>query len=75
VIASITGDADLSYQWQVSTNSGVDWANITGATDDTLEVADDDPEYVTANQFRVIVSGTKGADSVTSSAATLTITP
>lgn len=73
VAASITGDADLSYQWEVSTNAGVDWTEITDATDATLTVESTDDEYVTDNQFRVVVTGTKGATPVTSDTATLTI--
>jgi hypothetical protein len=71
-----SGVGDLAYQWQVSTNGGSSWAAITGATSSSLVVEDGDAEYVTLNQFRVIVSSTSGAaQSVTSTAVTLTITP
>lgn len=72
VVATATRDAVLSFQWAVSTDSGATFTNITGATTATLEVADGDAEYVTANEFRVVVSAT-GATSVTSSAVALTI--
>ena len=72
VVATATRSAVLSYQWQVSTDTGTTWANITGKTSATLTVISTDAEYVTANQFRVVVSST-GAASVNSTARTLTI--
>ena len=72
VTATATRGATLSYQWQVSPN-GAAWAAISGATTATLNVEDGDAEYVTGNQFRVVVSAV-GATSVTSSVATLTVT-
>ena len=70
--------AGLTYQWQLSTNGGGTWSNIadggvySGAITATLTITG-----VTAGmdtyQYRVIVSGTC-APSVTSSAATLTVT-
>lgn len=72
VVATATRSAVLAFQWAVSTDSGATFTNITGATTDTLEVADGDAEYVTGNQFHVVVS-TAGATSVTSSAVALTI--
>lgn len=72
VVASVTRGAVLSYQWEVSTDSGASWEEITGATEDNLTVADTDPEYVTGNQFRVVVSAV-GATPVTSSHVILTV--
>ena len=72
VVATATRSAVLSYQWQVSTDTGTTWANITGKTSATLTVISTDAEYVTANQFRAVVSST-GAASVNSTARTLTI--
>lgn len=74
VVASIDGSADLSYQWEVSTDTGANWTEVADATDANLVVVSTDAEYVDANQFRVVVSGTKGATPVTSDAATLTVT-
>lgn len=70
-------DATISYQWEVSTDSGSSWdatvdADGTGAT---LTVISTDAEYVTGNEFRVVVSGTNGASDVTSVAVALTINP
>jgi hypothetical protein len=61
-----------TYQWEISTNSGVDWADIVGATSasyttDSLTVVGDD-----GDQFRCVVDNAFGSD--TSDAATLTVT-
>lgn len=72
VVAS--GVGDLAYQWQVSDDAGSTWSDISGATSASLVVGDGDAEYVTANEFRVVVSSTSGAaESVTSSEVALTI--
>ena len=89
IAASVTSPADvvftvaastdrdpvtLSYQWQVSTDSGSSWADTVDAdgTDATLTVISTDAEYVTGNEFRVVVSAT-GATDVTSNAVAATI--
>ena len=73
VAATKTGAGSLTYQWQLSTNSGVDFADISGATATSYEtaavVAGD-----SGNQYRVKVNTTAGAVEVVSSAATLTVT-
>lgn len=65
-----TGD-DISYQWQISTNSGSAWTDIDGATSQsyTTQTATMD---MSGYQYRCVVSNTPG-DSATSSAATLTV--
>lgn len=76
VTAAISdADATLSYQWQVSVDSGSNWADTVDAdgTGATLTVISTDAEYVTGNEFRVVVSGTNGAASVTSDAVAATI--
>lgn len=73
VASTATRSATQSYQWEVSTDSGSNWSEISGATSTSLEVADGDAEYVTGNEFRVLVSAT-GAATVTSDEVTLTIT-
>lgn len=70
----IAGGSGLTYQWQVSTNGGTTWTNITGANAATYTIAS-----VTAamnnNKYRVIVTGGCGsAGNVTSNAGTLTVT-
>ena len=73
VAATKTGAGTLTYQWQISTNSGVDFSDISGADATSYEtaavVAGDD-----GNQYRVKVNTTAGAVEVVSSAATLTVT-
>lgn len=74
VVASANNGGTLSYAWEVSTDSGATWAAVVDAdtTGATLNVTDADTEYVTGNQFRVVISSTGAAD-VTSNAATATI--
>lgn len=72
--ATTTGGGPVSaYQWQVSTNGGATFTNITGATSATLSLAN----ITTAmnnNQYRVIATaGPCGA--VTSAAGTLVVNP
>ena len=76
VVAAITGTGGtLTYQWQEDSGSG--FANITEAgvysdvDTDTLAISDN--TGLDTYQYRVVVSAT-GADSVTSTAATLTET-
>jgi len=68
---SATGDAPLTYQWQVSTNGGTSWTNIAGATTNsyTFTTAAGD----NGNKYRAYVNGACSS-SDTSSAATLTTT-
>lgn len=63
--------ATLSYQWQLSTDGGTTYANVSGATSATLSLSG----LTTADngkRFQCIVSAT-GTSSVTSNAATLTV--
>lgn len=73
VTATRTGSGSLTYQWQKQEGGAGAWSNIVGATSASyttgaLTVADDD-----SDKYRVVVSLT-GAESVTSTAATLTVT-
>ena len=69
-----------TYQWQVSTNGGVSFANISnggvysGATTATLTITAP-PTSLNGNQYRCVVSGAAPCGSVTSGAATLTVNP
>ena len=74
VVASATGGATLSYQWEKLEAGGGSWGTIVGATSTSYTTAattvgDDD-----GDQYRVVVSANKEAAPVTSSAATLTVT-
>jgi hypothetical protein len=64
--------ASLSYQWQLSTDAGTTFANISGATSAVLSLSG----LTTGDsgkKYRVVVSAT-GTSSVTSDPATLTVT-
>lgn len=71
--------AVLGYQWQIQQEGSGDWANITGATSasyTTGATATGDGAGATdGDKYRVIVSVTNlsGVDTVTSDAATLTV--
>ena len=76
VVAAKTGAGTLTYQWQVSTDGGETFADVTTGANGTTAT------YTTAataagdsgNQYRVKVGTTAGAVEVTSTAATLTVT-
>jgi len=75
VAASVDPATTITFQWQVSTDGGSNWANSTaaaGTTSSTLDVVSTDADYVDANQFRVVVSS-DGATDVTSDAVLLTV--
>nr|WP_294935038.1 choice-of-anchor D domain-containing protein [uncultured Flavobacterium sp.] len=73
VAATGTG---LTYQWQESTDGGSNWNNVSTGTGGTTTSYTTSATVVGMNgyQYRVIVSGTAPCVSVTSSAATLTVT-
>lgn len=69
-VAATTGVGSLSYQWQLSTNGGGTYNNITGATNSSFVQAAV-PVGQNGYRFRVIV--TAGCGSVTSTAGILTV--
>ena len=78
--ASFTfGTSTATYQWQVSTNGGGSFTNISnggvygGATTSTLSLTKP-PFSFNANQYRCIASNCTPAQNTTSTAVTLTIT-
>jgi hypothetical protein len=77
VTASSNDGGTLSYQWQLSSDGGTSFANLStggvysGTTSATLTISDS--TGLTANQYRVVVSSTGGAPAVTSTAGTLTV--
>ena len=76
VATTVTGAGTASYQWQLSTNGGASFADVTTGANGTTAT------YTTAataagdngNQYRVKVGTTAGAVELVSSAATLTVT-
>jgi hypothetical protein len=62
----------LTYQWQESTDNGVTWTNISGATSATY-TAVSVTNGMNGNQYKCIVSGAAPCTSVTSNVVSLTI--
>jgi subtilisin-like proprotein convertase family protein len=62
----------LTYQWQVSTDGGVTWTNISGATSATLNLAGI-TQSMNNNRYRAIVGAAPCAGSATSGSAVLTV--
>lgn len=60
----------VGYQWQVSTNGGVSWSPVSGATSATYSVSGV-AGSLNGNQYRCVVSTTCGVTN--SQAATLTV--
>ena len=70
IVASITSGA-LNYQWQKTTDSGANWANINGATSATYTTPAQ-PFPTNYNEYRCVLSNSN-AISVTSNSATITV--
>lgn len=75
---SATGSPTPTYQWQRQPPGGGGFVNVTGATQAShttaaLSFLDDDDATDRGAQYRVVVTNSQG--SVTSNAATLTVTP
>lgn len=72
------GQATLQYQWQRQTATGTTWSNITntgvfsGALTATLTLTDAAKATNDGSKFRVRVSSTGGATTVTSNSASIT---
>lgn len=64
--------ASLSYQWQRSIDAGISYTNISGATSSILNLSNLTTTE-SGYRYRVIVSGTGGANTVTSDEAVLTV--
>ncbi len=69
LVSNAQGSPNPDVQWQVSTNNGASWSDLSGETNDTLKFA---PVFAdNGKQYRAIWSNTAGND--TSAAATLTV--
>jgi len=71
VIATITSDV-ISYQWQISSNSGANWSNINGANSSSYTTAPTVYPTTPNVQYRCVLTNL-AATTVTSSVATLTV--
>lgn len=75
VASTVPTGGTIGFQWQVSTDSGSTWANLSNTgvystvTTDVLHISDN--TGLDGNQYRVTLSAT-GATTVNSAAATLT---
>ncbi len=69
-VTATTAVGSLTYQWQVSTNSGTTWTNIAGATTNTFSQTNI-PVGQNGYQYRVAV--TAGCGTSNSNAATITV--
>lgn len=69
-VTATTGVGSLSYQWQVSTDGGTTWINISGATSSSFAQTN---IPVTQNGYRFRVVVTAGCGSVNSAVAILTV--
>jgi len=71
VAANITSGASLSYQWQVSSNTGSSFSDIIGATSTTLNLSSLNSGF-NSYRYRCIVSGSQEAYPLASSSTVLT---
>lgn len=62
----------ILYQWQVSTDNGATWSDITGATSGTLNLTAV-PQSYDGNQYRAHVSSSCAPTGANSDVATLTV--
>jgi uncharacterized repeat protein (TIGR03803 family) len=69
--ASATGTPMPTVQWQVSTNAGLSFANVSNATSTTYSFSASESQ--SQNQYRAVFTNASG--SVASSAATLNVLP
>ena len=53
--ATVTGGTNTTYQWQRSTDAGLTWSNISGATTATLTVSDV-TSSMTGYRYRVVTA-------------------
>jgi hypothetical protein len=68
-VAAATGNPTPTVQWQVSTNSGSTWTNVSGATSTTYTFTTTTSQ--SGSQYRAVF--TNSAGSATTSAAALTV--
>ncbi|MEQ1677084.1 MAG: GEVED domain-containing protein [Chitinophagaceae bacterium] len=62
----------IAYQWQVSTDGGLTYSNISGATASTLSLSGI-TQLMSGNRYRALLSAAPCVGTTTSTAATLTV--
>ncbi|MDB5201694.1 MAG: type sorting protein [Ferruginibacter sp.] len=72
--ATTATGSNLAYQWQVSTNGGVSYSNIAGATTPSLTVTNI-TALMNGYLYRVLVSGNAPCANIVSATAILTVKP
>ncbi len=72
VFTVVTNGAGPSYQWQVSTDAGANFADVSGATSATLTL-NGLLTSLSGNQYRAVIKGTCTSQSLTSSTAILIV--
>lgn len=79
VAATASPSATLTYQWQLSTNGGTSYSNLSNAgvystvTTPMLNISN--VAGLDTYKYRCVITGTNTGVTATSSAATLTVTP
>jgi len=72
-VSVVASGTNISYQWQVSTNGGTTFTNITGATFATLSLTSVNND-MNGYQYQVVVTGATCPSTITSNPVTLTVT-
>ncbi len=70
--ASVTGGTNTTYQWQRSTDAGLTWSNISGATAATLTVSSV-TSNMTGYRYRVVASSGACASLTSTTFGTITV--
>lgn len=55
-----SGTPTPTYQWQVSTDAGLNWSNMNGVTSTSYEAMPVNPNYDIPRQFRAVASNSAG---------------
>jgi len=72
-VSAYLASGTLTYQWQLSTDGGTNWSNVSGATGAMLSLSGLTSAADNGKRYRCILSAT-GVASATSNSATLTVT-
>src|SRR5208337_4055880 len=70
--AAATGNPTPTVQWQVSTNAGSTFSNISGATSTTYSFTASSAQ--TSDQFRAVFTNSQGSATTTAAALTVSTT-